>query len=51
MNFSLKVGSSTEEVKVGGTAAAIELATSNISAVVDSTTMRQLPLNGATGRN
>jgi hypothetical protein len=46
VNFSLKVGSSTEEVKVGGTAAAIELTTSDISAVVDSTTMRQLPLNG-----
>ena len=46
VNFSLKVGSSTEEVKVGGTAAQIELTTSDISAVVDSTTMRQLPLNG-----
>jgi hypothetical protein len=46
VNFSVKVGSSTEEVKVGGTAAAIELTTSDISAVVDSTTMRQLPLNG-----
>ena len=46
VNLTLKVGSTTEEVNVGAAAAEIELATSDLSAVVDSTTMRQLPLNG-----
>ena len=46
VNFSLKVGSSTEEVKVTNAADEIQLTTSDISEVVDSNTMRQLPLNG-----
>lgn len=45
-NFSLKVGNSTEQVTVGAAADQIDLATSSISEVVDSATMRQLPLNG-----
>jgi len=46
VNFSLKVGSSTEAVEVRDTPPGIDLATSDISEVVDSTTMRELPLNG-----
>jgi Carboxypeptidase regulatory-like domain/TonB dependent receptor len=46
VNLGMKVGSTTEEVNVAAAASAIELSTSAISAVVDSTTMRELPLNG-----
>lgn len=46
VNFGLKVGSPTQELEVRDTPPNIDLATSDISAVVDSATMRQLPLNG-----
>ena len=46
VNLSLKVGSATEEVNVDAAASEIQLTTSDLSAVVDSTTMRELPLNG-----
>lgn len=46
VNFTLKVGNSTEEVKVTAGDTNIELITSDISEVVDSATMRELPLNG-----
>jgi hypothetical protein len=45
-NFSLKIGVSTEEVEVRDTAAVVDLVTSDLSEVVDSTTIRELPLNG-----
>ena len=40
------MGQVTETVQVTAEAAAVELATSEIGAVVDSTTIRELPLNG-----
>ncbi len=46
LNFSLNVGQASETVQVTAEAAAVELATSEIGAVVDSTTIRELPLNG-----
>jgi hypothetical protein len=46
LNFSLKVGKVTERVQVAGEAPAVQLATSSIGAVVNSTTVRELPLNG-----
>lgn len=46
LNFSLKVGQVTEQVQVTGEAAAVELASSTLSATVESTTVRELPLNG-----
>ena len=46
VNLSLKVGNSTEAVEVRDTPPDIDLATSDISEVVDSNTMRELPLNG-----
>ena len=46
INFKLAVGSSTQQVEVRGTTASVDLATSQIDAVVDSSTMRELPLNG-----
>jgi outer membrane receptor protein involved in Fe transport len=47
LNFEMKVGQVTERVQVeGGFAPAVQLATSSLSAVVDSTTVRELPLNG-----
>jgi hypothetical protein len=46
VNLTLKIGSSVEEVNVDAAAAEIQLSTSDISAVVDSSTMRELPLNG-----
>jgi hypothetical protein len=46
INFALKVGSSTENVEVRDNAATVDLATSEIDEVVDSSTMRELPLNG-----
>jgi hypothetical protein len=46
VNFTLNVGSPTEQVEVRETAPTVDLATSQIDEVVDSTTVRELPLNG-----
>jgi hypothetical protein len=46
LNFTLKVGTVTDKVEVTGEAPSVELATSSISAVVNSITVRELPLNG-----
>jgi hypothetical protein len=46
VNFTLKIGSPSEQVEVRDTAANIDLVTSNLSEVVDSNTIRELPLNG-----
>ena len=46
LNFTLRVGQVTEKVQVTGAAPAVQLATSSLSAVVNSTTVRELPLNG-----
>src|SRR5579875_728136 len=46
LNVSLKVGKVSSLVQVTGAAPMVQLATSSISAVVNSTTVRQLPLNG-----
>jgi outer membrane receptor protein involved in Fe transport len=46
LNFTLRVGKLSEKIEVSGEAPAVELATSEISANVNETTMRELPLNG-----
>jgi hypothetical protein len=46
LNITLNVGQVSEKVQVAGEAPAVQLATSSISAVVNSTTVRELPLNG-----
>jgi hypothetical protein len=46
LNFTLRVGQVTQTVEVSGQAPAVELASSTIDAVVNSTTVRELPLNG-----
>src|SRR3984893_4816299 len=46
LNLAMQVGRVTEKVQVAGEAPAVQLATSSISAVVNSTTVRELPLNG-----
>lgn len=46
VNFALKVGQVTQLVEVTGAALAVETANSTLSAQVDSTTIRELPLNG-----
>jgi hypothetical protein len=46
LNISLKIGQVTEHVDVTGTAPDVQLASSTLSAEVDSTTERELPLNG-----
>src|SRR6202049_838568 len=46
LNFTLRVGQVAEKVQVTGEAPTVQLATSSISAVVNSTTVRELPLNG-----
>ena len=46
LNFTLKVGQVAEVVHVSTEAPTIDLASSAIGAVVDSTTIRELPLNG-----
>jgi hypothetical protein len=46
VNFVLKVGAANEQVEVRDTSAQIDLVSSNLSEVVDSTTIRELPLNG-----
>jgi len=46
LNFTLRVGRMTQTVEVTTEAPAVQLASSSISAVVNSTTVRELPLNG-----
>jgi hypothetical protein len=46
LNFTLQVGQMTQTVEVTTEAPTVELASSSISAVVNSTTVRELPLNG-----
>src|ERR1700731_3831058 len=46
LNFTLHVGQVTQTLSVAGEAPTVQLATSSISAVVNSTTVRELPLNG-----
>ena len=46
LNFALQVGQVTQTLKVVGEAPTVQLASSSISAVVNSTTVRELPLNG-----
>src|SRR5581483_10882540 len=44
--IALQVGQTTQTVEVTGAAPTVELSTATISSVVDSTTVRELPLNG-----
>jgi hypothetical protein len=46
LNFSLKVGNITQTVQVTEEAPVVELASSSIGGTVESTTVRELPLNG-----
>jgi hypothetical protein len=46
LNISMKVGQITQTINVAGEAPTVQLASSDISAVVTSTTIRELPLNG-----
>jgi len=46
LNFTLQVGQMTQTVEVSTEAPTVQLASSAISAVVNSTTVRELPLNG-----
>jgi hypothetical protein len=46
LNLTMQVGGTMEMVQVASEAPAVQLATSDISAVVDATTVRELPLNG-----
>ncbi len=46
LNFALRVGGETQTVIVTDMPAAIDTTSSTISATVDSTTVRELPLNG-----
>ena len=46
LNFTLRVGQTTEAVQVTAEAPVVQLATSTLSATVGSTTVRELPLNG-----
>jgi hypothetical protein len=46
VNLALKVGQVTQIVEVTGAAPTVETTNSTLSAEVDSTTMRELPLNG-----
>jgi hypothetical protein len=45
-NIRLQLGKVTEKVEVTGEAPAVQLTTSAVSAQVDETTLRELPLNG-----
>src|SRR3984893_14975552 len=45
-DVTMQVGALTQEIEVTGTAAEVQLSSSTISAVVNSTTVRELPLNG-----
>ena len=46
LNLTLRVGTVEQSIQVVGEAPAVQLASSSISAVVNSTTIRELPLNG-----
>src|ERR1700681_168773 len=46
LNLTMQVGGTKEMVQVVSEAPAVQLSTSDISAVVDATTVRELPLNG-----
>lgn len=46
LNISLKVGSLSQTVEVNAAIVDIQTTTSTVSSTVDSTTMRELPLNG-----
>src|ERR1700681_3240405 len=46
MNMTMQVGGSQETIQVQTEAPDVQLATSDISAVVNATTVRELPLNG-----
>jgi hypothetical protein len=46
LNFTLQVGQMTQTVEVTTEAPNVELASSSIGAVINSTTVRELPLNG-----
>jgi len=46
LNMTMQVGTAKETVQVQTEAPLVELATSDISAVVNATTVRELPLNG-----
>ena len=46
VNVTMQVGATTEVVQVQTEAPAVQLASSDISAVVNATTVRELPLNG-----
>jgi Carboxypeptidase regulatory-like domain/TonB dependent receptor/TonB-dependent Receptor Plug Domain len=46
LNFALQVGQVTQTIEVAAEAPTVQLASSAISAVVNATTVRELPLNG-----
>jgi|SRR5579872_4847195 len=46
LNMSMQVGGVAQKIEVSSEAPVVELATSSIGALVDSTTVRELPLNG-----
>jgi hypothetical protein len=46
INFELAIGSASDSVTVDGGEPLVQLATSDLGAVVDSRTIRELPLNG-----
>ncbi|HEX4166294.1 MAG TPA: TonB-dependent receptor [Bryobacteraceae bacterium] len=46
INFELPIGSTSQSITVGTGAPTVQLATSEVGAVVDATTIRALPLNG-----
>jgi outer membrane receptor protein involved in Fe transport len=46
LNITMQVGQVNEKVEVTGAAPVVQLATSSIGAVVNSNTVRELPLNG-----
>ena len=46
LDLTMQVGTASEKVEVTGEAPAVQLTTSDINAVVDANTVRELPLNG-----
>ena len=46
VNFAMKIGEVTQVVEITGAAPSVETTNSTLSAEVDSTTVRELPLNG-----
>ena len=46
LNITLQVGLVSQTIEITGAAPAVQLATSDLSAVVNATTVRELPLNG-----